>query len=66
MNQSKAVAATKFPGIADLPFQVKYHFAQALIAEQDGEYLIAEFELNRAVEAEAAAEAARSDQKPAA
>jgi hypothetical protein len=56
MLQSKVVAATKLPGISDLPRRVNLHFAKALIAEQEGEYLVAEFELNRAVEEEAAAE----------
>jgi hypothetical protein len=55
MNQSKVVAATKLPGIADLPLHAKCHFAKALLAEQDGEYLLAEFELHRAVAEEAAA-----------
>jgi hypothetical protein len=59
MTQSQAVAATKLPGISDLPLHAKFHLAKALIAEQEGEYLLAEFELNRAVEEEvkAAAEA---------
>jgi hypothetical protein len=55
-------AITTFPGIADLPLQAKYHFAKALLAEQEGEYLLAEFELHRAV----AAEAAFSERDPAA
>jgi hypothetical protein len=49
MALSQAVAATKLPGIADLPLHAKFHFAKALIAEQEGEYLLAELELNRAV-----------------
>jgi hypothetical protein len=56
MLQSKVIAATKLPGVADLPRCAKLHFAKALIAEQEEEYLIAEFELNRAVGEEAATE----------
>ncbi len=52
MNQSKVVAATKLLGIADLPLHAKYHLAKALIAEQEGEYLVSEYELNLAVAAE--------------
>jgi hypothetical protein len=52
MNQSPVVAATKLPGISDLPLQAKFHFAKALIAEQEGNWLQAEFELNLAVAAE--------------
>jgi hypothetical protein len=55
MAQSQVVAATKLPGISDLPLHAKFHFAKALIAEQEGEYLLAEFELNRAVAEEAKA-----------
>jgi hypothetical protein len=55
MNQSKVVAATKLPGIADLPLHAKCHFAKALLAEQEGNWLVAEFELNRAVEEESKA-----------
>jgi hypothetical protein len=55
MNQSKVVAATKLPGISDLPLHAKFHFAKALLAEQEGEYLLAELELNRAVAEEAKA-----------
>jgi hypothetical protein len=47
-------AVTSLPGIADLPLQAKYHFAKALLAEQEGEYLLAELELYRAVAAEEA------------
>jgi hypothetical protein len=52
---SPVSAVTTLPGIADLPLQAKYHFAKALLAEQEGEYLLAEFELHRALAAEATA-----------
>jgi hypothetical protein len=65
MLHSKVIAATKLPGISDLPRRARLHFAKAYIAEQDGEYLIAEFELNRALE-EATAEAARPERESAA
>jgi hypothetical protein len=58
MLQSTVVAATQLPGIADLPLPAKFHFAKALIAEQEGEYLIVELELHWAVAAEAKATAA--------
>jgi hypothetical protein len=41
--------------VSDLPLHAKFHFAKALIAEQEGNWLVAEFELNRAVEEEAKA-----------
>jgi hypothetical protein len=55
-------AITTLPGIVDLPLQAKYHFAKVLLAEQEGEYLLAEFELHRAV----AADEALSKREPAA
>jgi hypothetical protein len=66
MLDPRVVAAIKLPGISNLPRGARLHFAKAYVAEQDGEYLTAEFELNRAVAEEAAAEDAHSDQKPAA
>jgi hypothetical protein len=58
MLQPKILAVTKLPGIADLPRRARLHFAKALIAEQDGEYLVAEYELSLAVAAEEEAKAA--------
>jgi hypothetical protein len=43
--------------VKDLPGKVRFHFSKALIAEQEGNWLVAEFELNRAVVAEARATA---------
>jgi hypothetical protein len=38
--------------IADLPGQVQFHFASALLAEMEGNTVLAETELNLAIEAE--------------
>ena len=68
MLQPRVLAASKLPGISDLPRRARLHLAKALIAEEDGEYLVAEFELNLAVaaEEEAAAETAHSAPEPVA
>jgi hypothetical protein len=52
MNHSPVITVTTLPGIADLPPRAKFHFARALIAERQGNWLIAAFELNQAVVAE--------------
>jgi len=52
MSQSTFVDVAKLPGIADLPPRSKCHFVRAFIAERQGNWLIAAFELNQAVAAE--------------
>jgi hypothetical protein len=52
MYQSKIVEVAKLPGVSDLPKLARLHFCKALIAEQEGNWLEAEFELNLAVAAE--------------
>ena len=59
MLQPKVLAVTKLPGISDLPRRARLHLAKALLAEQDGEYLVAEYELSLAVAAEEEAKAAQ-------
>jgi hypothetical protein len=54
MEQSTFVEVAKLPGVKDLPGKVRLHFTKALQAENEGNWLQAEFELNLAVEAEAA------------
>jgi hypothetical protein len=62
MYQSKVVEVAKLPGVSDLPKLARLHFCKALIAESEGNWLEAEFELNLAV----AAEDALSDLEPVA
>jgi hypothetical protein len=52
MTRSTLVELVRLPGVSDLPVQVKWHFAHALIAEMEGNTARAESELNLAVEAE--------------
>jgi hypothetical protein len=52
MNQSQLLEIARLPGVSDLPVQVKWHIAKALIAEMEGYTSRAESELNLAVEAE--------------
>jgi hypothetical protein len=52
MVQSKLLELAKLPGVSDLPLRVKSHFIKALLAEMEGDAATAEYELNRAVEAE--------------
>jgi hypothetical protein len=52
MTQPTFVEMAKLPGVKDLPPKVRLHFIKALLAEQEGNWLQAEFELNRAVAAE--------------
>jgi hypothetical protein len=59
MLQPRVLAASKLPGISDLPRRARLHLAKALIAEEDGEYLVAEYELSLAVAAEEEAKAAQ-------
>ncbi len=53
MEHYTEVTAAMLPGIADLPPRTRRHLAMAFVAEQVGNYLIAAFELNQAVAAEA-------------
>jgi hypothetical protein len=62
MTQPTFVEVAKLPGVKDLPGKVRLHFTKALLAEHEGNWLQAEFELNRAV----AAEDALSEREPAA
>jgi hypothetical protein len=62
MTQFTFVEVAQLPGVKDLPPQVRLHFTKALIAEHEGNWLQAEFELNLAV----AAEDARSEREPVA
>ncbi len=52
MSQPTFVEVEKLPGVNDLPGKVRLHFAKALQAENEGNWLLAEFELNLAVAAE--------------
>jgi hypothetical protein len=52
MHHSTLSEVIKLPGVSDLPVQVKWHFAHALIAEMEGNIARAESELTLAVEAE--------------
>jgi hypothetical protein len=36
MAESTLLEVARLPGISDLPLQVKWHFAKALIAEMEG------------------------------
>jgi hypothetical protein len=62
MTQSTFVEMAQLPGVKDLPGKVRLHFTKALQAENEGNWLQAEFELNLAV----AAEDAFSEPEPAA
>ena len=53
MEQPLVAAAAMLPGIADLKPRTKRHFVSALIAERQGNWLLAAFELKQAVAAEA-------------
>jgi hypothetical protein len=52
MTQPSFVEVTQLPGVKDLPGKVRLHFTKALQAENEGNWLQAEFELNLAVAAE--------------
>jgi hypothetical protein len=52
MPQPTFVEVAKLPGVKDLPGKVRLHFTKALQAENEGNWLQAEFELNLAVAAE--------------
>jgi hypothetical protein len=54
MAQPTFVEVAQLPGVKDLPGKVRLHFTKALIAEMEGNTTLAEVELHRAVEAEAA------------
>lgn len=62
MSQPAFVEVAQLPGVNDLPGKVRLHFTKALQAENEGNCLLAEFELNLAV----AAEDAFSEPEPAA
>lgn len=52
MTQPTFVEVALLPGVNDLPSKVRLHFTKALQAENEGNWLQAEFELNLAVAAE--------------
>jgi hypothetical protein len=52
MTQHTLLEMAKLPGVKDLPPKVRLHFIKALLAEMEGNWLQAEFELNLAVAAE--------------
>jgi hypothetical protein len=52
MRETSVAAAAMLPGIADLKPRTKRHFVSALIAERQGNWLLAAFELTQAVAAE--------------
>jgi hypothetical protein len=52
MPQPTFVEVAQLPGVKDLPGKVRLHFTKALQAENEGNWLLAEFELNLAVAAE--------------
>jgi hypothetical protein len=52
MKQPSVAVAAMLPGIADLRPRTKCHFVSALIAERQGNWLLAAFELKQAVAAE--------------
>jgi hypothetical protein len=52
MAQPTFVEVAQLPGVNDLPGKVRLHFVKALQAENEGNWLLAEFELNLAVAAE--------------
>jgi hypothetical protein len=54
MTNSTLLEVAQLPGVKDLPLQARRHFAKAIIAEMEGDTTLAEVELHRAVEAEAA------------
>jgi hypothetical protein len=54
MNQPAVLELAQLPGVKDLPVQVRWRFAKAIIAEREGNTTQAEVELHLAVEAEAA------------
>jgi hypothetical protein len=54
MTQPPFVEVAQLPGVRDLPGKVRLHFTKALLAEHEGNTTLAEVELYRAVEAEAA------------
>jgi hypothetical protein len=51
MTHPTFVEVAQLPGVNDLPGKVRLHFTKALLAEQEGNWLQAEFELNLAVAA---------------
>ena len=62
MSQPSFIEVAQLPGVNDLPGKVRLHFIKALQAENEGNWLLAEFELNLAV----AAEDALSEREPVA
>jgi hypothetical protein len=52
LTQPKFVELAQLPGVKDLPGKVRLHFTKALQAENEGNWLLAEFELNLAMAAE--------------
>jgi hypothetical protein len=62
MSHPTFVEVAQLPGVNDLPGKVRLHFTKALQAENEGNWLLAEFELNLAV----AAEDALSEREPVA
>jgi hypothetical protein len=62
MTQPTFIEVAQLPGVKDLPGKVRLHFIKALQAENEGNWLQAEFELNLAV----VAEDAFSEPEPAA
>ena len=52
MSQPEFIEVAQLPGVNDLPGKVRLHFIKALQAENEGNWLLAEFELNLAVAAE--------------
>jgi hypothetical protein len=52
MTHPTFVEVAQLPGVKDLPGKVRLHFTKALLAEHEGNWLQAEFELNLAVAAE--------------
>jgi hypothetical protein len=49
MKQPTVLEIAQLPGVSDLPIQVKWHFAKALIYEKDGNTDSAEAYLDLAV-----------------
>jgi hypothetical protein len=52
MELPSVATTAMLPGIADLKPRTKRHFVSALIAERQGNWLLAAFELKQAVAAE--------------
>jgi hypothetical protein len=52
LTQPKFVELAQLPGVKDLPGKVRLHFTKALQAENEGNWLLAEFELNLTMAAE--------------